>query len=758
MPPDHLSTEFLLTALDEPAFEIDPGGRVTFATAAFAAWTDTEKGAKGYAIGDVLDAADAARLMQMVKRIAEGKTSSALVEATLPAHGTPVEIKLARGRRDGDKVLSIAGLLRDLTMEKAREAAANVQGTHLLDLVENISDACVVENAKGDVEMVNAAFCDLFHVEAAAQSLVGMGCAELFAQAAGQTERNVAPIYFPLDSPKADRFEFSFADGRKALQQSMPVAGATGIAGRLHLFRSLQTTPAAKPGSATVTAQSQLVERIARNLATAVEHAGSAIHRAETFDLPGGVLDHFRRVEDATASAFTEIAGLLDFSQIESAEVKLESAEFRLREALASMFDNIVADAEEHKVQLHLSVEQDVPEFLTGDGARLMLVLRSLMEAGIPGIPGGELRLVVEPEYSTDKETHLTFRVDMAPAKGSARGKSISPAHQMQLALARQIVRALSATGNGKIECRERKETLSQQFTAVFPFRPGREARQRPQLATLTALPVLIVSADAEQRKLLAQLARTWRMVPREADSASVALQFLERMAREGAPIPLVITANDMPAQDGFLLAFRIRYHPRLAPTTIMMLASSGKPGDAIACRENGISAYLRQPIAPHQINEAIFAVMGLKDEGDSASTLITRHSLREMKAGSVLVVDANREQAVVPVTSLKKKDYRVVHADTADEAWNAIAQDVFDLIILDPATKGFAEFGIEGIADELHKRFAAVGRNVPVLLAVEEDVSAVEYGFAGMLKKPYDREVLLQKVAALVAAKSASP
>jgi CheY-like chemotaxis protein len=234
-----------------------------------------------------------------------------------------------------------------------------------------------------------------------------------------------------------------------------------------------------------------------------------------------------------------------------------------------------------------------------------------------------------------------------------------------------------------------------------------------------------------------------------------VALQFLNRMAQEETPVPLVLTANSMPVQDGFLLAFRIRYHPKLRGTAIMMVANSGKPGDAISCRENGISAYLRQPIAPNQINEAIFAVMGVQDDDDSSSTLITRHSLREMKAGSVLVIDPNREHATIAVPTLKKKDYRVVHADTAEEAWRELAQDVFDLIILDPMAKGFAELGIEGIADELTRRFAISGKTIPVLLAVEDDISAVEYGFSGMIKKPYDKDDLIKRVASLVPVKA---
>ena len=118
------------------------------------------------------------------------------------------------------------------------------------------------------------------------------------------------------------------------------------------------------------------------------------------------------------------------------------------------------------------------------------------------------------------------------------------------------------------------------------------------------------------------------------------------------------------------------------------------------------------------------------------------------------MIVDPNREHAIVAIGALKKKDYRVVHSDTAEEAYTEMAQDVFDLLIIDPTAKGFAELGIEGIADRLQEKFARTSSTIPVLLAVEDDISAVEFGFSGMLAKPYEKEALLQKVAALIPAK----
>ncbi len=755
MPTSH---EQLIKALDEPVFEIDAGGRIVYATDALSRWMGrTVEGA----ITDLIAPSERSRFEQTLARVLDGKTASAVMELTLAAENAnvPVELKLTCGQRDGGKVVTVAGWFRDISMEKAKEAAANVQGTHLLDLVENISDACVVENHEGGVEMVNAAFCELFRIEAAPQSLVGTACEELFTQASTATGKKVAPIYFPLDSNQNDEFEFELADGARAKQHSLPVVGETGVAGRLHIFRALNTgatATVAAPGSATLSAQSQLVEKIARSLATALEAAGGAIHRAEQMHLPVTVIEHFRRVETAAKSAYADIAGLIDLAHVEGGELKLESMEFHLRDRIANMLEPVVQMAEERTIQLRLRIEQDVPDNLVGDGARLMLVLRSLLEAGMNSAQdGGELALVVEPEYSAENLIHLSFRVESITPKGAVRQKNATATALMQLSLARQIVRAMGNKGTGKIEVREKKETTIHQFTAVFPYRNVKEARSRPTFVTLTGLSMLIVSADPAQRKELSDLARAWRMQPREADNAGVALQLLGRMVGESNAIPLVITSNELPIQDGFLLGYRIKHHPRLKQTAVIMLAKTGKPGDAIACRENGISAYLRQPIAPNQINEAISAVMGTADDdAEATSTLITRHSLREAKAGSVLIVDPNREHAIVAISALRKKDYRVVHTDTADEAYTEISQDVFDLLIIDPMAKGFAELGIEGISDRLQQKFALASVTIPVLLAVEEDVSAVEFGFSGMLKKPYEKEALLQKVAGLIPVK----
>jgi CheY-like chemotaxis protein len=121
-----------------------------------------------------------------------------------------------------------------------------------------------------------------------------------------------------------------------------------------------------------------------------------------------------------------------------------------------------------------------------------------------------------------------------------------------------------------------------------------------------------------------------------------------------------------------------------------MMLASEGKPGDAIACRENGIAAYMRYPIADRQLNEAIAAVTGATVDADETPTLVTRHSLREQRKGAtILLVDRSRDSQILAAHILGRMDCSVVVAHDLAEAGAALDQDVYDMVLVDTSLAG---------------------------------------------------------------------
>lgn len=808
--------EQLINALTDPVFELDTEGNIVYATPALAAWTGREFSPTAhYPFADILGLKDRTRFNQALKRVVDGKTLKTTIPLELyvkdAATQGAAELTLitlpatadVKSRGTGKKIISIAGYLRDARAEKKAEAATNLQSAHLLDLVENITDACVVENADGSVEMVNAAFCELFAINVAPQSWVATSCASLFELASMVVDGNAGPIY-TRQSDQAHSTT-SMALGKNQISHTMLAimndddasASSNGFSGRLHLFKSIadvdtdassnralpsQRASTQATNHAVSRVQLQFVERIRADLGATIDAAFSAIHRAEQVELSDRALEQFRRVEASAHTAVTAIAGLVDLTDDGSQHITLEVAPFQVREGIAGLLNILVPHAAELGIDVSLRLEQDVPETLVGDGARLMMALRHLIELGFDNAEvDTELRkderakiaLTVQPEYTDNNIIHLSFTVEHTATAATADGHPITTMRGMQLSLARQISRALSApVGISKespvAELRARQDieiyqkqnkksatsshTTSYKFTAPFPFKADENVLARPTFVTLTGVHVLLVSADANERGRLAELVRNWRMLPAEADDAAMALQLLNRMAEEKNEIPLVITSNQLPLQDGFLLAFRIKQHPKLKNTNVMMLAKNGRPGDAIQCRENGISAYLRDPISPDQLVDAIGAVMGTKDDAEATQTLITRHSLREAKTGTVLLIDAHHDQATLAATFLKRRDFRVVVVDNAQAAAALLSQDIFDVIIVDALTAGFDSK--LSTAQQLRLNFPD-GADMPILLAMNDfaKVDAAEY--QGVITKPYEKAALLEKVASAMTAKN---
>ncbi len=793
--------EQIIAGLTDPVFELNAEGNIVYATPALAAWTGREfSSTSHYRFADILGPKDRTRFNQALKRVVDGKTLKTAIpleldarnatmcgaaELTLIALAAPADMK---SRGVDKKTIGIAGYLRDARAEKKAEAAINLQSAHLLDLVENITDACVVETADGSVEMVNAAFCELFAIDVAPQSWVSTSCASLFELASMVVDGNAGPVYLLRDHNN-HCVTATLLLGQKTVSHTMHTVmnddeSVKGFAGRLHLFKRIANTrddtniaDGSTRNHATTQAanrvQLQFIERIRADLAATIKAAFSAIHHAEQVELSGQALEHFRRVEASAHTAVSAMASLLDLADEDANAITLETAPFHLRESIAGVFNILVPRAEDLDIEMILRIEQDVPETLTGDGARLMMALRHLIEIGLdhaqietePARQKTKIALMVQPEYTDNNIIHLSFTVEHTAAHIHA--EAVPHGHSMQLVLARQIARALAASDEAPPESRARHDIevhqkqnnatsshlTSYKFTAPFSFTTGDNLHVRPQFVTLTGMHVLLVSADRHERARLAELMRNWRMLPAEADDAAMALQLLNRMAQEKNDIPLVITSNQLPLQDGFLLAFRIKQHPKLKNTNVIMLAKNGRPGDAIQCRENGISAYLRDPISPDQLVDAIGAVMGTKDDAEATQTLITRHSLREAKTGTILLIDAHHEQATLAATFLKRRDFRVVVVDNAKEAAELLSQDIFDVIIADALTAGFDSK--LSIAQQLRLNFCE-GADMPILLAMNDfaKVDAAEY--QGVITKPYEKIALLEKVASAMMAKTA--
>jgi len=697
----------------------DAKGAIVFVNAAFAGLVGRDSAALDQApLASLFKKDDQKRVQQNIARVGEGKAASAFVDVQLALDHRWVQVSLqpAREARDS-KSSGVIALMHDIGSQRETEQALNVSGARLLALAEASPVPAMIENAAGEIELANEAFCRLLGIESAPQSLTGMPVKEVFARA-----------------PRLDR--------KSIERQPLVIDGAAAGA----LWAPRQQAAHGESG-AQGAAQIALIEKIGMELSVAMEGIAAISIRAQQMEFDPAMVEHFQRIRTSTETAVAAIGDLIDFSKLSGGGVVLHKSQFRLRAALADLIARVWPNAEEHGCTLRIKVEQDVADSVEGDVERLLLVLKNLLDNAFVLLPGAEITLQITPEYVTESGIQLSFGV-IAAGEAAKHPAKASADSGMGVAVARFMVAAMG--GKLTIAARPGADALYA-FTIEFPVRPPPPQPPRATYDTLLGLPVLVVSGDPEQRLHLANVLRGLRLVPLEADNASMGIALLERMHEEGSPVPLVILSNKLAGQDGFLLAFRIRHHPSFRSTLVMMLATGGKPGDAIACRENGIAAYMRYPINDRQLHEAITAVTGASMDAEETTTLVTRHSLRESRKGAtILLVDANRDSQILAAHILGRQDCSLVVAHDLDEAFAALDQDVYELVVVDTALPGL---GGNDAARLLRARITREPEATALVAASTEHSPAYSsaktaIGFNTTVAKPFRKDDLLALLA----------
>ncbi len=725
----------------------DAKGAIGFANQAFMQITGAERGAlAGVSLASLFSADDRKRIQQNIARVGEGKAATAFVDARLESAGGEerwVQIAFQPALDTRDKAAGVIAVLRDIGPERQTEGALNLVSARLLALAESSRRAVLIENAAGEIEIANQALCELLDIKSAPQSLTGIPVLDALARSP-RVETKAIDKARKKPDPDAS-FAVKLPDGRKLTLQRQALSVDDAAAGAVWRPKE-ETIP---PGGTKGAAEIALIEKIGMELSVAMEGISAITIRAQQMEFDPALVDHFLRIRESTETAMAAIGDLVDFSKL-SGGVVLHKTDFGLRASIAELVARVGTRAEEHNCRLHIKVEQDVSDTLEGDVDRLLMVMKNLLENAFALLPGHEVTLQITPEYVTESGIQLSFSVTAVAEPGQHPAPAISADAGMGVAVAKFMVSAMG--GKLAIAARASGDALYA-FTLEFPVRPSPPAPRRATYVSLVGLPVMVVSGDPEQRLQVTNLLRGWRMVPLEADNAAMAMALLERMREEGSAIPLVIVSNRLAVQDGFLLAFRIKNHASFRSTLVMLLASEGRPGDAIACRENGIAAYMRYPIADRQLNEAIMAVTGASVDSDETPTLVTRHSLREQRKGAtILLVDPSRDSQILAAHILGRHDCSVVVAQDLQEALAALDQDLYDIVLVDTSLAGLG--GAD--AAKLLRSHIARAPEAATFVAVSVDHSPafraqkVGAGFNATIAKPFRKDDLLALLASL--------
>jgi two-component system sensor histidine kinase/response regulator len=409
-------------------------------------------------------------------------------------------------------------------------------------------------------------------------------------------------------------------------------------------------------------------------------------------DLTAEQRENLRIVKLSADALLTVINDILDFSRMEAGKFELDPIDFNPRDAIGDTANAVALKAHQKGLELVVDIGVAVPQTLRGDPGRLRQILVNLLGNAIKFTHQGEVVLRVTRDAATPQDVMLHFSVrDTGVGIPLDRQQSVFEAFTQADG---SVTRAYGGTGLGL--------TISSQLVQLMGGRLWVESEAGrgstfhfiasfavvhappavaavPDGANLRERPVLVVDDNATNLRLLEEMLLGWQMVPTLAASAPEALAALRVAQQSGRPFPLVLTDFEMPDEDGSTLVEAIKKDPSIAGAAIVVLTSSGQPGDAARCRELGVAAYLPKPIKGSDLHGAILlASAGPSVERDRPA-LVTRHSLREARqTGRILVVEDNKVNQMVAKHLLEKRGYTVVVANNGREALAILEQSGF--------------------------------------------------------------------------------
>ncbi|MGI8671528.1 MAG: response regulator [Luteitalea sp.] len=325
-------------------------------------------------------------------------------------------------------------------------------------------------------------------------------------------------------------------------------------------------------------------------------------------------------IRSSSEGLLTIINDILDFSKIEADKLELDELPFDPQAAVEEVANLLSHQATRKGLALVLRPDPNVPPRIVGDVGRVRQILLNLVgnaikftpdgqvviattcQAGAPGAPATVTVSVTDTGIGvpSDKQAAVFQMFTQADASTTRRFGGTG----LGLAIAKRLVERMG----GRIGVSS-ESTHGSTFWFTLPVQePLEVSLPGPVVADLlTTMRVLIVDdLDVNRRVLHEQLTR-WQVAHDVAESGAEALVRLQASAGGSTPYTVAILDHPMPGMDGEMLARLIRADQSLGHVALVMLTSSGQPGDTARLLASGCDVCLIKPVGrPARLRDAL--------------------------------------------------------------------------------------------------------------------------------------------------------
>ncbi len=328
-------------------------------------------------------------------------------------------------------------------------------------------------------------------------------------------------------------------------------------------------------------------------------------------------LEYINTIRLSANNLLITINDLFDYSKINSGKIAFNKEEFKIKELLTSVLQLTKVKADEKKLQLSLSYDENTPDFLIGDPARLNQILMNVLNNAVKFTENGSIGLEMQTLEERGNHVKLLFKIsdtgigiseerlpkifesftqtqfdDANSTSGTGLGLTIVK-HLVEMQGGSISVN--STVGSGtifKIELEFRVPEKPVKKTAV-----PRRSEYQPQ--DLSLISILLVEDNRVNQFLAKQLLSKMGFYVEIASNGKEALEQLKKRNYDA-----ILMDVQMPGMNGYELSEHIR--TQLSPPQnripIIALTAYASAQEKEKAMSLGMNDYITKPYSPQEL------------------------------------------------------------------------------------------------------------------------------------------------------------
>ncbi len=685
-------------------------------------------------------------------------------------------------RGQGNQILSYDGIVEDITERRLAEEMLQESEERFRQLAENVEEVLLLFDPQLN---------KVFYVSPAYEKVWGRSCESLYASPrsflAGIHPDDRPIIAASMEQTSRSRGEWEYRvirpNGtlRWVWDRAFPIRDSAGRVVRIaELVQDITerkqvevaTHKAMRASEDANRAKSEFLANMSHELRTPMNAVIGMTELALATELNSEQRHYLELVESSADSLLELINHILDFSKLEAGKLELEVIPFVVEDVMEEALRPLATQAFRKGLEMACAVDRNIPRPLWGDPIRLKQVVTNLVENAIKFTERGEV--VIRAEVDSKTETDLTLAISVTDTGVGIPDDKISMVFEAFTQADGSATRRFEGAGLGLAICSELVRMMDGSISVESGPERGStfrvivrvgiaEDQSLPRRLEIdrswAGLPVLLVDDHTATREILAEILRSWGMIPHLASSGQAALAVIRKAQSSPSPIRLALIDAHLPDCDGWAFAEEARQITGFFAPILMLVPPTEAGPDAQRRRELGIVDYLSKPVWESDLVKRIAKAL---ETGWNGNAPATDSGSKDTPASilRVLLAESNEVTQVLVTHLLEKRGHQVFAAEDMRQVVSALedGRDI-DIVLMD--TEISDANGLEA-ARAIREIDRKSGRRTPIIAMTGnptkgEEEACVAAEIDDYLAKPVRPAALFESIRRVIALPSAA-